>query len=80
MKKWFYLVGYFVMMFISAFSLITDLILIFSGEYLDNTPWNKIEMILFVVAFVIIFAVSGFLFIVWLKKILKDISINKENK
>jgi len=79
-KKWLYLLGYFALMGISLFSLITSLLSLFSENYELSNTWIKVEMIIFPVVFTVTLIISTFCFIVWLMRILKDISINRENK
>jgi len=79
-RKYLYLTGYFLLMVVSLFSLITDIISIVNHTYEVGTSWVETQMIVFAVVFGLLFLISSFLFIVWLLKVLKDISINKENK
>ncbi|MDD3122806.1 MAG: hypothetical protein PHC62_04700 [Candidatus Izemoplasmatales bacterium] len=78
--KIFTLSGYFVLMLLSAFSLVTNILSVVNGSFEQGSLWEKRDLIIFCVVFSIIFLLSLFFFVVWLIRVIKDISINKENK
>ncbi len=76
-KKIIYTVGYLLMAFASGFGIVANLITLFSDAETGATAWTKPQMVVFVVAFVIIFVVCVHMAVIWIMRIIAGKKISQ---
>ncbi|GEM_PF-875870 len=79
-NKIIYLLGYFAVFCLGLFGAISNFITLKKGTYIQNSIWEKWQIISFAIAFSLIALCGLLLFIVRIVRLMTDIKINKENK
>ncbi len=75
-----FLLGYFAVFCLGLFGAIKNFVSLIKGTYVQNSIWEKWQIISFAVAFSLIAFCGLLLFVVRVVRLLIDIKINKENK
>ncbi|MFH0993210.1 MAG: hypothetical protein V1761_02550 [bacterium] len=76
-KKIIFVIGYLLMAAASGFGLVANLVTLISGAEAGESVWTKPQMIVFVIAFVIIFAICVHMAIIWILRIITDRKIKQ---
>ncbi len=74
------LVGFFVSFCLGAFGAITNITIMTNANFATYTSSERLQVISFLIAFILIALASLMLFVTRLLRLLTDIRINKENK